>query len=151
MVEKAARGGNDDSRVLAELLDLVVHRSATDQNRVFCLRRNFVKALVDLEREFTGRNKNQAAALELCQTLEHRNPEGHCFSGSGLGDPDDVFSPDGHGDGLLLNRGRNLEAEPGQGIKNLRSDPKPEKRRRNRGFTCRMNIHGEKYRDKSRK
>ena len=103
MIEQAAGRGDQHVDAAVELLDLIVHRHAADQQRHVELVVDAVllEALRHLGGEFARRRQDQrarharpgAAGLE---PGDHRQHEGGGLAGAGLGDAEDVAA--GHGD-----------------------------------------------------
>ena len=113
MVEQAAGRGDQHVDAAVELLDLIVHRHAADQQRQIELVVDavFFEALRHLGGELARRREDQrarhprpgAAGLEAG---DHRQHERCGLAGARLGDAEDVAAGNGDRDGGGLNRRR---------------------------------------------
>ncbi len=130
MVKQAAGGGDENVDAAIQLLDLIVHRNAADQQRhvELVIDSVFFEGLRDLGCEFAGRREDQrtrhaGAGAAGFEPGDHRQGEGCGFAGAGLGDAEDITAAQCDGDGVrldgggdrvtsCLNGGQNLGAEP---------------------------------------
>ena len=131
VVEQAARGRDDDLGAVAQRADLRIEAdAAVDRDRpdrlLVAVRPD---ALLDLERELTGRGEDQGADQATAlgpagvQALDHRQHEGRRLAGAGLGAGEEVAAGEDERDGLGLDRGRLGVALVGDRAKELGRQP----------------------------
>ena len=103
MVQQPAGRGDQHVDAAVELLDLVVHRHAADQQRhvELVIDAVFLEALRHLGGEFARRREDQRArharpGAARFEAGDHRQHEGGGLAGAGLGDAEHVAA--GHGD-----------------------------------------------------
>ncbi len=114
-VEQAARRGDHEVDAAAYLLDLglVGHAAVHGHDVLAGVLGASAGDFVDLGAELArGGDDEGAYALAPAEPLQDRQHEGRRLAGAGLGAADDVAAGDDLGNGLLLDGGRLLVAEP---------------------------------------
>ena len=116
-IEQAAGSGDDHADAPRDLGLLIAERHAADQQRKVQLMVDavFAERLFDLGGELARRLQNEGArhagaGAAALQHRQHRQGEGGCLAGPGLGDAQDVAALQGVGNGLFLDRRRRVIA-----------------------------------------
>ena len=95
MVDEAARRRNNNVRDLSQLIALLKHVDAADENAHSQIHRaagEDKKLVANLERQLPRRSKNDGehAKRILCQLLKNGDGKAGRLSGAGVGAPNDV-------------------------------------------------------------
>ena len=113
MIEQAPGRGDQDVDAAVELLDLVVHRHAADEQREveLVIDAVFLEALRHLGGKFARRRQDEGArhagsSASRLQPAYHRQHEGSGFTGSRLRDAEHIAARHGDGNGGGLDWGR---------------------------------------------
>ena len=128
VIEKAARRGNHHIGAAVQLLVLFVVGHAADEqrHRQFVVLAEKLEGLGDLGGKLACRLQDQRArhprpGASTLQPRQHRQHEGGCLAGSGLGDAEHVAAGDRDRDGVRLNWGGGLEPCRFDGRDNVRA------------------------------
>ena len=126
VIERAARGGDDDVGAAFEGADLLVHRRAAveRQDRQPDAFRVLVHRLGDLHRQLARRHEHEAAGLAragrpCADPLQHRQRERGGLAGAGLGLAEQIAPFEQQRNRLALNRRRFLVSERRHGVGQL--------------------------------
>ncbi len=94
VVYQTSRGCNDNMWFTTQIINLMIHRSASNNNCGLKSKgmSNFSECFLYLNSQLTSWYQYQTLCFEFCQSLKHRNSKSKCLPCSGLSNTHHIFS-----------------------------------------------------------